>query len=517
MKLLTQMNIGPRLGVGYALCLGLCVLAAALSLIMLRAVEREMEEIVGEASVKISLYQQLLNSVHTIDRVIRTAVLLNDKSAHAVEMAHVATARQSYDAAWSTLSKMSSSSAESATRIKVDAARQATQALINKVMVLAGDNADEKATELLFKETAPANANWRELIESSLNQQTAESEAAYERAQADLGYTRQLLIGLTMAAVVSAAVIAWTISRSITSPIGLARQAATRIASGDLSAPIVTQGSDEAADLLASLRDMQERLASTVQKVRSGVDSVALSSAQIAQGNNDLSSRTEQQASNLQQTASSMEEMSTAVKTSADSARQANALASTASEVAVKGGDLVKKVVETMSDIQVSSKKIADIIGVIDGIAFQTNILALNAAVEAARAGEQGRGFAVVAGEVRGLARRSAEAAKEIKTLIGTSVDKVDAGSVLVDEAGQTMLEIVSQVRRVSDLIGEITATLHSQTSGIGLVSHAVAQLDQSTQQNAALVEQSAGAAEGLKTQAGQLAQAVSAFKLTAR
>ncbi len=206
--------------------------------------------------------------------------------------------------------------------------------------------------------------------------------------------------------------------------------------------------------------------------------------------------------------------MSSAVKVSADSARQANALASTASEVAVKGGDLVKKVVETMSDIQVSSKKIADIIGVIDGIAFQTNILALNAAVEAARAGEQGRGFAVVAGEVRGLARRSAEAAKEIKALIGNSVDKVDAGTVLVDEAGQTMLDIVSQVRRVSDLIGEITTTLNEQTTGISLVSHAVAQLDQSTQQNAALVEQSASAAEGLKIQAGKLAQAVSAFNV---
>ncbi len=276
MKLLTQMNIGTRLGLGYALCLGLCVLAAALSLVMLRTVERDMEEIVSEVSVKISLNQQLLNAVHTIDQVVRTAVLLNSKEAHAIEVAHVATSRNTYSAAWSSLSKMSSSPAESAARLQVDAARQAAQTLNDKLMTLAGDNADEKATELLLKETGPANSRWRDVIEASLNQQTAENEAAVERAQTKLGYTRQLLIGLTMAAVVAAAVIAWLISRSITGPIGSARRVATRIAAGDLSAPILVQGSDEAADLLKSLCHMQDRLASTVlQGKRSGNPSFA--------------------------------------------------------------------------------------------------------------------------------------------------------------------------------------------------------------------------------------------------
>jgi len=301
---------------------------------------------------------------------------------------------------------------------------------------------------------------------------------------------------------------------SIVEPINAAKRAAQIIAEGDLSQAIDVQGNDEAADLLRSLAQMQDALRTLIGQVRHSTDSIGTASAEIATGNQDLSARTEQTASNLQQTASSMEQLTGTVKQSADSARQANQLASSAAEVAARGGVVVSQVVATMEDINASSKKIADIIGVIDGIAFQTNILALNAAVEAARAGEQGRGFAVVASEVRSLAQRSAEAAKEIKGLIGASVEKVEGGSRLVADAGKTMKEIVGSVQRVSDIIGEITAAASEQSEGIGQVNGAVAQLDQMTQQNAALVEESAAAAESLKEQAVKLAQVVATFRL---
>jgi len=303
---------------------------------------------------------------------------------------------------------------------------------------------------------------------------------------------------------------------SIVEPIRAAKRAAQIIAEGDLSQTIDAQGHDEAAELLRALAQMQDSLRSLVSQVRSTSDSIGTASAEIATGNQDLSSRTEQTASNLQQTASSMEQLTGTVKQSADSARQANQLASSAAEVAARGGVVVSQVVATMEDINASSKKIADIIGVIDGIAFQTNILALNAAVEAARAGEQGRGFAVVASEVRSLAQRSAEAAKEIKGLIGASVEKVEGGSRLVADAGQTMKEIVESVGRVTKIIAEISAAAAQQRDGIGEVGGAVTQLDQMTQQNAALVEESAAAAESLKDQANKLASAVGGFKLAA-
>ena len=292
---------------------------------------------------------------------------------------------------------------------------------------------------------------------------------------------------------------------------------AERIAAGNLAEPLAIRRSDDIGRLQHALGEMQRALRSLVANVRSSTDSIATASSQIATGNQDLSSRTEQTASNLQQAASSMEELTATVKQSADSARQANQLASSAAEVAARGGVVVSQVVATMDDINTSSKRIADIVGVIDGIAFQTNILALNAAVEAARAGEQGRGFAVVASEVRSLAQRSAEAAKEIKGLIGASVDKVEGGAKLVADAGRTMTEIVGSVQRVSDIIGEITAASSEQSQGIGEVNVAVAQLDRMTQQNAALVEESAAAAESLKEQAGRLAGVVGTFRLDAQ
>ena len=319
---------------------------------------------------------------------------------------------------------------------------------------------------------------------------------------------------LALAAVAIGVALFWLIRKMVSRPLHELTTAVTTVAQGDLSRGFTSNRSDEIGQLITEVEGMRQRFNGIVQQLRSATDSINVASQEIAAGNQDLSSRTEQAASNLEETAASMEELTSTVKNSADAARQANQLAASAAEVAARGGQVVGQVVSTMDEINHSSKKIADIIGVIDGIAFQTNILALNAAVEAARAGEQGRGFAVVAGEVRNLAQRSAEAAKEIKGLIGTSVDKVEVGSRLVADAGQTMEEIVGSVQRVSDIIGEITAAAGEQSEGIGQVNTAVNQLDQMTQQNAALVEQSAAAAQSLKDQAHRLAEVIRVFRV---
>jgi methyl-accepting chemotaxis protein len=343
---------------------------------------------------------------------------------------------------------------------------------------------------------------------------SGEVHEAGAQAQQVHAQGRATMLALGAMACALAALGGWWVTRSITVPIHRAMQIAETVAQGDLTSRIDITSSDETGKLLAALKSMNTNLVRIVEQVRRSSENIATGSGQIATGNQDLSQRTEEQASNLQQTAASMEQLTGTVKANADTARAATQLASAAREVAAQGGTVVGQVVATMGEINSSSQRIAEIIGVIDGIAFQTNILALNAAVEAARAGEQGRGFAVVAGEVRSLAQRSAQAAREIKQLIGESVEKVQTGSRLVGDAGRTMEDIVTQVHRVNDLISEISAATGEQTDGIGQVSHAVSQLDQVTQQNAALVEESAAAAESLRVQADALVKAVASFRL---
>ncbi len=342
-------------------------------------------------------------------------------------------------------------------------------------------------------------------------------QGAATSAHATYQQAKVMVLGLLAASLVLGAGMALLITRSLIGQLGgepaAAVQVAQAVAAGDLSTPIRLKAGDSQS-LMASLQAMQSGLADTVRQVREGSESVATASSQIADGNQDLSGRTEQQAAALQQTAATMDELGTTVRHNADNARQANTLAQGAAEVAAKGGDMVGQVVQTMKGINDSSRKIADIIGTIDGIAFQTNILALNAAVEAARAGEQGRGFAVVASEVRSLAQRSAAAAREIKTLISASVERVEQGTAQVDQAGQTMEEIVAAIQRVSAIVGEISAASVEQSSGVSQVSQAVTTMDQATQQNAALVEESAAAAESLRQQAQQLVQSVAVFKV---
>ncbi|MFM0419285.1 methyl-accepting chemotaxis protein [Paraburkholderia aromaticivorans] len=344
--------------------------------------------------------------------------------------------------------------------------------------------------------------------------QFTSAKDGYDAAQSAFELFRMVSAGALLIGVLAAAISYLTLSRAIARPLDAALGHFDAISAGDLRRPVVVTSRDEMGQLLEGIARMQRSLTETVRTVRSGSESIATATREIAAGNIDLSSRTEEQASALQETASSMEELTGTVKQNADNARQASSLAANASEIANKGSAVVEKVVGTMGDINQSSAKIADIISIIEGIAFQTNILALNAAVEAARAGEEGRGFAVVAGEVRSLAQRSSAAAKEIKELIDTSVERVQSGSALVDEAGRTMTDIIGAVQRVTDIMGEIAAASEEQSSGIDQVARAVTQMDEVTQQNAALVEEAAAAASSLEDQAGKLRQAVAVFHL---
>jgi methyl-accepting chemotaxis protein len=373
-----------------------------------------------------------------------------------------------------------------------------------------GEVAKELVQGTLNRLFLPAQQNMEGLIKLQLD--VAKQE--YDLALARYSRTRMLSIALIVAGVLSGSAIAWLLIRGISRSISEALRLARSVAAGDLTQSVRVDSNDEIGQLLGALQQMNASLSGIVTQVRDGSDTIGTASQQIAAGNQDLSARTEQQASSLEETAASMEELASTVKNNADNARQANALAVAASSVAERGGQVIHKVVDTMAEINDASRKIADITSVIDGIAFQTNILALNAAVEAARAGEHGRGFAVVAAEVRNLAQRSAAAAREIKALIEDSVQRANAGGELVEQAGTTMREIVTSVRRVTDIMGEITAASTEQTAGIEQINAAVIQMDQVTQQNAALVEEAAAAAAAMEDEAMRLARAVSVFRI---
>ena len=369
--------------------------------------------------------------------------------------------------------------------------------------------AGDQAVKGMDREPAKLLDQAGELIQKAA---AATAQTAAERARNATVLSLAVMLIVCAAGIVAAVLF----SRTVTQPLDRAVQVSQAVAGGDLTVATASQGKDEIALLLNALYAMQGSLSQVVHNVRQNADMVASASTQIAQGSHDLSARTEQQAGALEETSASMEELNSTVKANADNARQANQMAMNASTVAAQGGDVVADVVRTMQGINESSKRISDIIQVIDGIAFQTNILALNAAVEAARAGEQGRGFAVVASEVRSLAGRSAQAAKEIKELIHASVERVEQGSALVDKAGTTMADVVASIRRVTDIVGEISAASSEQSAGVSQVGEAITHMDQATQQNAALVEESAAAASSLQQQAAQLVQAVAVFKLSA-
>ena len=403
--------------------------------------------------------------------------------------------------------------AKLASKFAEDRAKFVQEGLLPAVVALRANELEE-AKRLVVEKIRPLYVPLRADVDALMKLQIDVAKETFDAGVARYATIRIVSICAIVAGVLFAFVFGMALVRGISRSLAHAVDASNAVAQGDLTHTIQVDGRDEVAQLLISLSAMKDSLANVVGKVREGSEGVATASAQIAQGNNDLSQRTEEQARALEETAASMEQLGSTVKQNADNARQANQLALSASTVAVKGGEVVAQVVETMKGINDSSKKIADIIGVIDGIAFQTNILALNAAVEAARAGEQGRGFAVVASEVRSLAGRSADAAKEIKSLIGASVERVDQGSALVDQAGVTMTEVVSSIKRVTDLMGEISAASNEQSQGVAQIGEAVQQMDQVTQQNAALVEEMAAAASSLKSQAHELVGTVAVFKL---
>ena len=397
---------------------------------------------------------------------------------------------------------------------KVDAIEQQYGRVALAIVGLAKDGQRDEAISKMNAECRPLLAALLTATGDFIRYEDERSTAETQAATALFAQDRMLLIATALLSAGVAGLLGWLISRAVTRPLNRAIQVAQSVADGDLRDEIQVEGRDELSQLLTALKAMSGNLSTMVTNVRQAADGIATASTQIATGNQDLSSRTESQAGALQQTASSMAQMTETVQVNAETSRKATGLADAAAQVAGQGGEVVDRVITTMAAITGSSKRIGDITGVIDGIAFQTNILALNAAVEAARAGEQGRGFAVVASEVRALAQRSAQAAKEIKTLISDSVEKVDAGGVLVQEAGRTMGEVLSQVRKVTDLMGEINASTEQQTQGIVQVNEAVAAIDRGTQQNAALVEESAAAAESLRQQAMALTEAIARFKV---
>ncbi|WP_332858792.1 methyl-accepting chemotaxis protein [Janthinobacterium svalbardensis] len=514
MNLLRNVSIGVRLGLGFAVILLFSLVITGISVWRLHdvatATRTMMEQPLAKERYISDWYSKIDSGIRRTTAIVRSAdTSLGPYFAEEAKQSSVVSGelQKKIEALISGPQETELFRQVSEMRkVYLDAREQ-----VSKLKAAGQTEEAEKAFQAVF---VPGSTKYQKVIMNMLEHQRASIDATAREIDAVAKTSRNLLLALAALALAFGVVCAWVLTMGIVRPLRTAVDIARKVADGDLTAQIDASAKDETGQLLQALKDMNTSLLNIVGEVRSGTDSIATSSTQIAAGNQDLSSRTEEQAGSLEETASSMEELTSTVKQNADNARQANQLAASAAQVAVKGGEVVAQVVGTMQSINTSSNKIVDIISVIDGIAFQTNILALNAAVEAARAGEQGRGFAVVASEVRNLAQRSASAAKEIKTLIGASVEQVNAGSMLVAQAGSTMNDIVDSVQRVSDIITEITAASSEQSVGIDEINRAIGQMDAVTQQNAALVEESAAAAESMQHQAHNLAQVVSVFKL---
>ncbi|MYM28682.1 HAMP domain-containing protein [Duganella sp. CY15W] len=511
-------KIGTRLAASFGVMLCIVIGVAGVGINRMGEMEQRMQDIISVNDVESSLATEMRATVDDRMIALRNVVLLQTDEEMQPEAERVK--RQSgkyanYDAELRGIfSKVQASSDEAAALEKADTAAKASEPIVAKVLKLGLANDNDAATRVLIKELRPVQNQWTAALTELVNIEVRQNREAVEQAHVAYTHAWMALLGITVCAVAFGAWIAYAITRGIIVPIQSAVKVAQNVAAGNLANEVQITGRDETAELLQALDEMNGRLHRVVHAVRESAASVATASSEIATGNMDLSRRTESQAGSLEETASAMEELTSTVRQNAENAAQANTLAGQASTVANQGGQVVSRVVSTMQSISDASKRISEIIGVIDGIAFQTNILALNAAVEAARAGEQGRGFAVVATEVRSLAHRSATAAKEIKALIDDSVGQVHVGRQLAEDAGTTMQQVVDSVNRVTNIIGEIAQASREQSSGITQVNDAVVGLDQTTQQNAALVEEAAAAAAALQEQAQALTAEVGFFQL---
>ncbi|MCZ2405624.1 MAG: methyl-accepting chemotaxis protein [Burkholderiales bacterium] len=512
-----DLRISTRLELGFAL-LGMMILAmVAVVWVQVAAMTGLFGDVANARIPRMVVGSAIKEDVQTISSGVRNMILMSDTAAIMAEAENIGRVQKRIDQRFAELEKLlADDGAAQAALQQVQAARKAYEPLQDETRDLASSGQVFDAKDLLVTKMHPAQQAYFSAMDALLHQQQQQLGQATGATERAANSVRGMLLATSLVVMVLGGLLAWWIIRSITGPLRQAVRVARSVAAGKLREPIEAQGRNEVAQLLLALKEMQGALARVVTHVRQGAQNVLGGSTEIAQGNMDLSNRTEAQAGALEETSAAMQELSGAVVHNADSAQQASTLAREASAVAERGGAVVGQVVDTMRAIHTSSRKIADIIGVIDGIAFQTNILALNAAVEAARAGEQGRGFAVVASEVRALAGRSAEAAREIKGLISSSVQRVEQGTELVDKAGATMQEVVQSIRRVTVLVGEISDASAEQRSGVAQIGEAIAHMDRVTQQNAALVEQIAAAATGLSTQAQELVQAVAVFQVDA-
>jgi len=514
---LGNLNIASRLSLGFGIVGVMLVAMIIMSNASLLRVNNGTKDLVEHRIPAIEMSNRLEGQINVIAIALRNMMLNAEPTDRQKQAETIASARTTITATLTEIAPLLAGHPEELALLRtMESASIPYQAGLTELLTLINAGEDEQAKAYLVDVQRPRLAKLRDAIGAELALQKTLSAQAARDGAATYDSTVWQIWALGGLALAFAALVATLITRSITVPVRRALEVANTVAAGDLTSRIDVTTQDETGRLLQALKTMNENLARTVGAVRIGTDTIAVAASQVAAGSQDLSGRTEQQAGALEETASSMEELTSTVKQNADNARQANKLAETASNVAARGGEVIHQVVDTMDQINASSSKISDIIGVIDSIAFQTNILALNAAVEAARAGEQGRGFAVVASEVRNLAQRSAAAAKEIKTLIGDSSSKVADGSKLVAQAGATMQEIVESVRRVTDIMTEISAASVEQTAGIEQINQAVAQMDEGTQQNAALVEEAAAASASMQDQAAMLAAAVAVFRIDA-